>query len=126
MSKRFFYTDALAAAWQVKHHGFKIQGPVRKPTGEIGESIRPMPVWILARAIEAAEKGQAPEDAKYYVSDDSLHLLHPQLADLAWWKMRDGGGCLCETTPMLITQGGMRSIIQRNGLGFHWPESEEA
>ena len=43
MSKRFFYTDPLAAAWMVRYHGLKIHGPVLKAPGERAISTRPMP-----------------------------------------------------------------------------------
>src|SRR5579872_4619641 len=103
MSKRFFYDCPIKAAFMAKYHGMKIHGPVQKPTGGIETSTRPMPVWILARAIEAAEKGMVPGDARYYIADESLHLLEPQEHDvalfndgngangLAWWPLRFEG-----------------------------------
>jgi hypothetical protein len=114
--KRFFYTDPLAAAWMAKQFGMCFYPD---PDGDT----------FSAHEFHLSEKGFYGDwnmDAILYIHPDSLHLLDPKVGDLAWWSMKDGGGCLCEATPMLITQGGVRSIIQRKGVAFMWPESEEA
>lgn len=141
--KRFFYTDPLAAAWMARHHGLKILGPVLEAaTGKRITSSRPMPVWILARAIEAAEKGICGDDDKYFVHQDSLHLLDPQIKDCVLIKSEGvvgfiyAGGLfgLHKVLPRKDTQ--MRigecypandlTIIQRDGVAFMWPESDGA
>lgn len=127
MTRRYFYTDPLAA-WMVRHHGLKIHGPARMPTGGIGTSTRPMPMWILARAIEHPEKGVGPQDAKYFISPDSLHMLDPHIGDTCqviedgWTVIRHIHDVYDRETFKASWQ--LKRIIERNGKPFHWPESE--
>lgn len=73
MTKRYFYTEPLAAAWMMKHHDMQI---VDKYADEIGEAFRRDPsVWL---------------DPPYYVHADSLHLLEPQGGDLITWEYPAG------------------------------------
>ena len=61
----------------------------------------------------------------FYVAPDSLHLLQPREGDL--YACDTGCGWLA-TTPgeSWKRQVGHFRIIQRNGIAFHWPESEAA
>lgn len=140
MTQRYFYTDPLAAAWMVKHHGLKIHGPVHTAVGARAISIKPMPVWILARAIEAQEKGQAYEDAKYCIHHDSLHLLEPRVGDFFRWTT-SAGKDWHETHHRFVREGADErytigtakrlieelhgKILERNNMPFIWPQSEE-
>jgi hypothetical protein len=75
----------------------------------------------------------------HFIHPDSLHLLEPQAGD--FWQDRDLGGVLeLVRDRLLVRMPGMQvldakrgdwvsatgRIIQRNGMAFHWPESEAA
>jgi len=124
MTKRFFYTDPLAAAWMMKHHKMHI---VDKYGDEIEEAYRRDPqVWL---------------DPPYYIHPDSLHLLEPQIGDLVATRRGNESTTLYQP----IELGGPKFFIEefilfgktfkweeivrvvlRNGIAFMWPESEEA
>jgi hypothetical protein len=120
MTKRYFYDCPLKAAYMVRYHGIKIHGPVRKFTGEIDTSNRPMPVWILARVIEAAEKAMGPQDARYYIASESLALFRPQPRDLLTGRTRR----VFMFYDNRITPTENALIAERNAIPFIWPESE--
>lgn len=65
-------------------------------------------------------------DERLYIHPDSLHLMEPQELDILY---RTNG--YCQTVgvhigvPKTVAQLAAGAvIIQRNGLAFHWPESE--
>lgn len=144
--KRFFYTDPLAAAWQAKHFGTKFgiehNGKVVWDCiGTLGGPWGPLtdPSDIL---------DPISEHDCLYVHPDSLPLLSPQVNDYVEyyncflgtiWKRENGLFLLQETslnnppeevshyTPMERVEAKfIDRIIQRNGIPFMWPESEEA
>lgn len=176
MTKRYYYTDPLAAAWMAKHFGMKLHSihtDEQMADYDIPETDRNFDwfdscivdgferdVEMVSDAIEYIEKAS---DC-IYIHPDSLHLLEPQEGDAVefdrwnWSRKREDRGFQDAPTGMdygairktkstnredgyfvQISSAGFRwddnysgrfslpfKIIQRNGLAFHWPESEEA
>ncbi len=147
---RFFYSDALAAAWMVKHFGMKLtRTHCHRGDGAFGESMQPIPLWVLARDVE----NQVSEAVRYYVHPDSLHLLQPkpgdkvsysfgvgQYAGEAWDEVKgiiapndEGYPYTGNGEPYVLVDGcdefplsRLKAIFQRDGKPFMWPESEAA
>lgn len=119
---RYYYTDALAAAWMAKHFGMKFYHPD-------GDEFAPVGTSDAVDLFINAEHGQ-----RLYIHHDSLALLEPQSGDIA--LNCDGDAtrlCDDDDTPF---QGWTRistarefigtaaEIIHRNELAFFWPEVE--
>jgi hypothetical protein len=132
MTRRFFYTEPLAAAWMAKHFGMKFQMLEISDSGVRLEDIEDK---VMKHLITESS-------ALIYIQPDSLPLLAPHVGDLVWSPDESGiFGVVAENSrspedkenPILIltsTDGYYRienisKIIQRNGIPFHWPESEE-
>ena len=147
----FFYTDPLAAAWMAKHFGMKFgvkhNGVVHwNCIGQINQPFEPLqrPEDIL---------DPIAETVPLYVHPDSLHLLEPRGCDLIQYVICGGpvihfgvfGGLensghgekdlikllsstqtdIGESTGFFALKSDCK-IIQRNGIPFMWPESEDA
>jgi hypothetical protein len=124
MTKRFFYTDPLAAAWMAKHFGMKLVCLHRNEDDGVDADHVGTP-YPFEHAILDAEMW---EDAirgtcrNIYVHPDSLPLLEPQIGDLITGRNRkvfmfhEGA-----TTPTENAR-----VAERNGIPFHSPESEDA
>jgi hypothetical protein len=134
---RYFYRDPLAAAWMQKHFGMRLHDadfdePTSAPPEEIAQwgvgpiCIHPESLPIMAPVIgdlyynscngsyhTVTEKGSGrrlPNGEKHW-EDWDCHYDDITLEQaLDWWN--DGKSS--------------DRIIQRNGLAFHWPESEGA
>jgi hypothetical protein len=137
MTKRYFYTDALAAAWMAKHFGMRFEGGSFELIGIIDEFEPTTFVWTtpynLARACD--------QPIRAYIHPDDLDLLEPEDGDLITWEypagefkerhsyevITDGHNHnhFPENARRLIEETGAH-IIMRGGIVFHWPESEEA
>lgn len=140
-TKRYFYTDPLAACWMAKHFGMTFIG-----ARELFEDERNV------ATVSVIHPGEVYE-LKSYVHPDSLALLNPLPNDLlyygygafphageAWDELRAILQPDDERYPvygdgenyMLLDSGDLRPvwrlerIIQRDGKPFHWPEFEEA
>jgi hypothetical protein len=148
--KRYFYTDAIAAAYMAKHFGMKFG---IKHNGKIA--------WnCISEALNNNSWGPlaTPDDILdpisrhecLYIHPDSLHLLEPQKGDkvsYSWGQTDEGwdevkaivssgdegyavtgNGERC----VLIDSGDypyisrITRIFQRNGLPFMWPQGEAA
>lgn len=143
---RHYYTDPLAAAWMAKHFGM-IYGvpypltPSREATQTGIEKIicridqdnyfngHGYPKSESTILIFKHERNYT-EDARppFYIHPDSLHLLEPQDGDLILTTDRGGTKALFfvdEHTFDFIKRCKTFNIIQRNGIPFMWPESEE-
>ncbi len=136
---RHFYTDPLAAAWMAKHFGMRFH------TG--GDD---MCVITVDFCFNRYGEDFTSIGGKLYIHPDSLHLLDPVPGDIVFYDNGHGGEgwdefkCLIESDdlrypyagsgePIMLLDSGetpcrsrLRRIIQRNGLAFHWPESEAA
>jgi hypothetical protein len=118
MSKRYFYTDPLAAAWMAKHHEMRFCGigyPMTAPANEKD---------ILGEYSDEDGCYQEPIGI-FNIHPDSLHLLEPQVGDLAQFGI-DNYGMWREVEPQYRPNFFGIPIIQRNGVAFMWPEVENA
>lgn len=123
MTKRYFYTEPLAAAWMVKHFGMKFESCQNN-----GVSADYWPLTIAGH----------DESQRYYIHPDSLPLLEPQVGD---WGRGPYAGEVIGVSESLITihvperHNGKSHFCQprsefkvtsRNGVAFMWPEGEVA
>jgi hypothetical protein len=130
--KRYFYTDPLAAAWMAKHFGMRFTEPDGE---EVSLKFPGEGVSYWQRSYDNGYENYCGE--RFYIHPDSLPLLLPRPGDIL---IRAG---IEEHVTMhnlflfvhrapdtehlfkgFLQKGGM--IIQRNGLPFHWPQSEQA
>jgi hypothetical protein len=72
---RYFYTDALAAAWMSKHFGMRLQFTI--PLMSVEKSMK-IGDYAIARWHESGEK--------IYIHPDSLSILEPQVGDIVEYK----------------------------------------
>lgn len=100
-TKRYFYTDPLAAAWMAKHFGMVFR---ENPPQDDG--------WV-----------SPPNDVRerYIICPDSLHLLEPQDKDIYINTARSPEIWHSATG---LSWHKRYKIIQRDGKPFFWPESE--
>lgn len=120
---RRFYTDPLAAAWMAKHFGMVF---TRWSDG----------VSEWEGRLCGTDALQEFEGCRHFViHPDSLHLLEPQVGDIgiqpdeACGEYRNGrwrSFSSCGRDCYGLSEKERISIIQRNGIAFHWPESEAA
>ena len=118
--KRYYYTDALAAAWMADKYGMIF-------LSDAGDKIS----WMGDTAVTTSMFGTFTCDGPLYIHPDSLHLLEPKDGDLV-----DGVrvGHVYETdgkTLNVDANGGdwemaadCVTILQRNGIPFMRPEVE--
>ncbi|WP_020473650.1 hypothetical protein [Zavarzinella formosa] len=146
MTRRYFYTDPMAAAWMNQHH--KVRVDLLEPANNTiaasddaiftgGDQFIDMEYLDLLR--------WAMEDCaawKFQIHPESLHLLEPQIHDVVSYLFTsepDYFASAAKRTKMhlkSVTKGKLFSlkarnmtklqIIQRCGKPFIWPESEEA
>ena len=122
-SPRYFYTDPLAAAWMAKHFGLEFL--VKQGNG-----------FRRLRDSEYLTAAHIKRSVRYFVADDSLHLLEPRKGDLvtcigvAGWMIDRIHGRIYYThnAAGLECSGKIEeaTIIQRNGIAFHSPDREAA
>lgn len=129
---KYFYTDPLAAAWMAKHFGMKIEW-----SNEDGWQI----THLIHQSIMGNEKVSI---VKLYIHPDSLYLLDPQEGDIvnpsSSWQLAYIGSTILvknmermpnstfmdiNTINDISKKYGDVIIIQRKGIPFMWPESEE-
>jgi len=131
MTRRFFYTDPLAAAWMAKHFGMKLKCLHRENDDgvESEQAGTPYPFEHAMLSAEMWEDAITATCRRVYVHPDSLHLLEPQIDDVCMCRLHLDD-LASEIAPFKIhvpnTKHDVVAIIQRNGIPFHWPESEEA
>lgn len=123
MSKRYYYTDPLAAAWMHAHHGLDFDAE-----GRSGIHV----VWGIELPVRPGPK--------YYIHPDSLHLLEPQVGDIVAIRVTaefdEKNQTFIERTycneaepdtlaivQKTLSKGGY--ILQRNGIAFMCPEAED-
>ena len=150
MTRRYFYTDPLAAAWMAKHFGMMFG--IRHFDKFVPEPIYFNGVWAAAKLVD--EILDFDPDVALYVHPDSLHLLEPKVGDMimhgsykreqdknpeGWTAVLVTGLLPPEFESELRAESGVTKplcyaydeeimichrIIQRDGIAFHWPESE--
>lgn len=121
---RYCYTDPLAAAWMVNHHGVLVV--------EENGFIHNESETIFDSHVEDCYRG------RYYLHPDSLPLLEPKIGDFAVVnegnhdylcviaKFTENGRFRDGLTWDEIPLAAIKRIIQRDGKPFHAPESEAA
>jgi hypothetical protein len=118
MTKRFFYTDPLAAIWMAKHFGMMFTD----------DSIWGyQPGKSIIDLLDSVMKG--PVEAKIYTHPDSLTLLEPQVDDCCEWigsPDKRHYSEFCEEDNDFGGRIECLRIVARNGIPFMWPESEGA
>jgi hypothetical protein len=110
MTKRYFYTDPLAAAWMEKRHCFRF-------SCDVFTTFTPAKDERLLKAVF---------EPYFYIHSDSLHLLEPKPDDLVQWLITDGSGKPFKgfgAVSYYEGYGKIERIIERNGIPFMWPES---
>jgi hypothetical protein len=122
MTRRFFYTDPLAAAWMMKHFKLRIH------TGG-GDTCD----FRADFSGNYYEEDLLSLGGKLYIHPDSLCLLEPQDGDVLYHNAETRidrfaaivGSVWLYDVPRAKrgVNNGLR-IIQRNGIPFMWPESE--
>lgn len=121
MTKRYYYTDALAAAWMSKHFGMR--HAFYDERSDLREYETP---------ITGADDEWRADRGRFYVHPDSLDLLRPRVGDVLYTRLGRGGVSIEEImneerqgqAHFILKRGGR--IIQRDGKAFLAPESEAA
>ena len=132
---RWFYSDPLAAAWMCGKFGMCIY------THGLNNGVHPKRWQDFEETLPSLAKDAIDgcED-RYYIHPESLHLLDPQVGDLCLFtphkyghieeteKQKEIGGKQHEVVMLdgfYEEASYFGAIIQRNGIAFMWPESEE-
>lgn len=145
---KHFYTDPLAAAWMAKCFGVRLLVTQNSDTNLDLAPYREEKWFEIARSA-----GIGLQANRYYIHPDSLHLLEPRCADKvsysfgvgshageAWDEVRgvvlsndEGYPYVGNGEPYVLVDGcdafpltRLTNIFQRNGIAFHWPESDES
>lgn len=114
MSKRYYYTDPLAANWMMKHFGMKMQRWTQD-----GKDI--------LETLEWPNRWSTYWQGKMYIHTDSLHLLEPQDGDYTLLFSHYHDKCGFHVVKNKLSFGyDLLEIFKRNAIPFMWPESEEA
>lgn len=148
MSKRYFYTCPIVAALMAKYHGVSMYIGCFESDDFDSYSHRNLSHFIDDWQYKGVKSGEYP---KFYIHPDSVHLLEPIVGDILTFVCDDGSiavdaveqiyepndECypyvgngidsvihLCASHPDWI-HAPLAKIIQRNGLPFVMPESEE-
>jgi hypothetical protein len=123
---RCFFTDPLAAAWMAKHHGFTLYvGDIEADDIDAYSAHNSHHVvddWGYRRRPGCQ---LLPID-RIYVHPSSMHLLEPDLGDVCDYDGEFPGSTIWQMHDHSEPAEVFKSIIQRNGVPFHWPESEAA
>lgn len=119
-AKRYYYTDALAAAWMAKHFKMKFELVPHEPNC----------ITFCFCEKEIINHQNMETGDKIYIHSDSIQLLDPDTGDVMI-----GARLLCnepfivdlcmKKNPTELEKRLMNGkIIQRNGKPFFWPEVE--
>lgn len=107
---RYYYDCPIKAAYMAKYFGISFDG-------------QSFEYIATAYCDYRAEWFKEANPEKYYLTDDSLHLLEPQVGDMVFYPYNDAAVILGEFFPVPKV-GTKLKIIQRNGIPFMWPETE--
>jgi hypothetical protein len=113
MTKRYYYTDPLAAAWMDRNFDIRLES-------EHGDTI-----LVIGGELYWGQGGGFSGSA--YIRPTSLHLLEPRLGDLVRWRVIDPrGGFFADAGAFGIYEGAghVERVVERDGKPFFWPESE--
>lgn len=101
MIGRAFYTDTMAAAWMMAHHGLLFER-------EDGKTCSADLLHLAA----------FQQGIKWFVHEDSLDLLEPRAGDMV--LLASGHEAYLHVKPTTLDPG--ERIIMRSGVPFLWPE----
>jgi len=127
-TKRYYYTDPLAAAWMAKHHDMGFEVAINTVNSML--EIMPASMAFAHPAYLPNPYFLFQDVKKIYIHSDSLHFLDGQDAD----RGIDARGLL-----VFMEYGNFEyvdstqshspaepvKIILRNGKAFMWPEVED-
>lgn len=91
MTKRYFYTDPLAAAWMTKHFGMTFHVLPTPEQVQEYDSDRPWTwqetycfpaVEMIGDCLDALEKASSK---RIFIDQQSQHLLEPRAGDCGWF-----------------------------------------
>ena len=126
MSKRYYYTDPLAAAWMAKHFEMRFQGE----NGPLEINSDEGSTWFCEEC-DLGHKYMVP----FYIHPASIAILEPQEYDIyinprivkknALGVLPVASGSRQTHWKNCALSYGSLNVIQRNGKAFHWPEVEE-
>jgi hypothetical protein len=105
MTKRYYYTDPLAAAWMAKHFGMRLE--CRDEDGDYSDFLEHLPggdTWDQVIADDFHKTNMI------YIHQGSENLLNPINSDSKYWLKNDRSDI---------------RVRERNGIPFMWPEVEE-
>ena len=130
---KHFYKDPLAAAWMAKHFGMEFFVRYKRFDGIVESS-----KFTFSNIIKyTTDKWPQTWVNGFYIRPDSLHILEPEVGDDLQFpdydqvKRYTDEECVINehyrTRDWEATAShyGQPKIIQRNGIAFMWPESEE-
>jgi len=141
---RYYYTDALEAAYMAKHHGVKLQVDKMKACIASGEPpYYPddfLPLDVCNALVDCIRKLHwEREEQRFYIHPDSVHLLEPQEGDLLAYQHDDiedvcWVGLHSQTYELVVQIDSLSwmspielhqtKVIQRNNKPFFWPEHD--
>lgn len=106
MTRRYFYTDSLAAAWMAKHFGMRF--------------------WNESHEIHVLPLVDGEKEGKWTIQPDSEGILGVRLGDIvSMTKAMDRYAVVnAEELRDAFNETGDYKIIQRRGIPFFWPEQE--
>lgn len=108
---KYFYRDPLDAAYMAKHFGMQFTD-----------------MFEVAGIYASGKYRQNKDifDCNIYIRATSLHLLEPRVNDLVKSKTsRIACGLILDEQHCAKITMETHVIIQRDGIAFIWPESEE-
>lgn len=119
---RYYYTDALKAAYMAREFGFKIYHPENEEFQEENFSFSE----LISFVDDPFNHGAA---APYYIHPDSIPLLEPKEGDLIeWWNPRAFDSynhrySIMDKNP--VHRDNKFIILLREGKAFFTPEQED-
>lgn len=129
---RYYYDDPLSAAWMAKHFGIKF-------ITKAFENLNYYPEYSTVEDIMVNDANGcfSPLEGLIYIHPDSLHLLETKISDVIEFNYPYEDSkqvvMVVENSATVYEQGielnhidFKYKIIQRNGIPFHYPKSEEA
>ena len=147
MTRKLYYTDALAAAYMASEFGVIFTKEIKAGLWQSSlhhDSAIDYDIKITPRRGRKIDKRLSPYKPPFYIHPDSYHIFEPQVGDLV--KINYG---ICNDeydksandhyqvislvrnkefqlarTPRYFSFNKMRRIIQRNNKPFFWPEEE--
>lgn len=116
--RRYYYTDALSAAWMAKHFGMRFDVFLRRAKLRVQKEIAN---W--------GDIARHSAEFDFHLHSLSVHLLEPQIGDLVECVELGPNRANVITNPSrltLVKDYQRVRVVQRGGRSFIWPETEAA